>query len=278
MNSYGSPEEHQPLTWVKGYPVYGAHALMLGFVASMLATTVFMGIGAQGILGSLHFSSALVLRGEIWRIATYGLVNPPSIWFAVDMLMLVWFGRDLEKFYGRRKLLILFAGLYFLPPLVLTAFGLVQPNVLSGQSGSFGLFVAFATLYPNVAFIFNILAKWLAVILVGIYTLAALSNRDMAGLIALWTGVAFAHGFVRDQQGRFNFPRFSNARPKPEPEPVARPVSRPRSAESVSAGTMAEVDALLDKIAQSGMGSLTAKERAKLDAARSEMKRRAQGR
>jgi hypothetical protein len=41
---------------------------------------------------------------------------------------------------------------------------------------------------------------------------------------------------------------------------------------------MAEVDALLDKIAQSGIGSLTAKERAKLDAARSEMKKRSQGR
>jgi len=37
---------------------------------------------------------------------------------------------------------------------------------------------------------------------------------------------------------------------------------------------MAEVDALLDKIAQSGIGSLTTKERAKLDAARAELLKR----
>ena len=278
MNSYGSSEEHQPITWIKGHPIYAAHALVLVFVVSMLATTIFMGVGAPGLLNSLGFSSELVLRGEVWRIATYGLLNPPSIWFAVEMVMIVWFGRELEKFYGRRKFLTLYAGLYFLPPLVLTAFGLVQPNVLAGRSGSFGLFIGFATLYPNVAFFFNILAKWLAAILVALYTLVSLSNRDMAGLIYLWTTVAFAHGFVRDQQGLFSFPRFASFRSKPASEPAARPASRSRSSDTAGAGTMAEVDALLDKIAQSGIGSLTPKERAKLDAARSEMKRRSQGR
>jgi len=278
MNSYGSSEEHQPITWIKGHPIYAAHALVLVFVVSMLATTILMGMGAQGLLSSLGFSSELVLRGEVWRIATYGLLNPPSIWFAIEMVMIVWFGRELEKFYGRRKFLTLYAGLYFLPPLVLTAFGLVQPNVLAGRSGSFGLFIGFATLYPNVAFFFNILAKWLAAILVALYTLVALSNRDVAGLIYLWTTVAFAHGFVRDQQGRFSFPSFASFRSKPAPESAARPVARSRSSDAAGAGTMAEVDALLDKIARSGIGSLTPKERAKLDAARSEMKRRSQGR
>ena len=278
MNSYGSSEEHQPITWIKGHPIYAAHALVLVFVVSMLATTILMGMGAQGLLSSLGFSSELVLRGEVWRIATYGLLNPPSIWFAIEMVMIVWFGRELEKFYGRRKFLTLYAGLYFLPPLVLTAFGLVQPNVLAGRSGSFGLFIGFATLYPNVAFFFNILAKWLAAILVALYTLVALSNRDMAGLIYLWTTVAFAHGFVRDQQGRFSFPSFASLRSKPAPEPPARPASRSRSSDPAGAATMAEIDALLDKIAQSGIGSLTPKERARLDAARSEMKRRSQGR
>ena len=37
---------------------------------------------------------------------------------------------------------------------------------------------------------------------------------------------------------------------------------------------MAEVDALLDKIARSGLSSLTAKERAKLDAAREDLGKR----
>jgi hypothetical protein len=51
----------------------------------------------------------------------------------------------------------------------------------------------------------------------------------------------------------------------------------PRKTKSTSAppiASMAEVDALLDKIAQHGIGSLTPKERAKLDAAQRELKNR----
>ena len=42
--------------------------------------------------------------------------------------------------------------------------------------------------------------------------------------------------------------------------------------------TMAEVDALLDKIAKSGIASLTPKERAKLEAAREGLMKRSAGR
>ena len=51
MNSYGygSSEEHQPLTWVRGYPVYAAHALVAAFVLSMVATAILLSAGAQGI-------------------------------------------------------------------------------------------------------------------------------------------------------------------------------------------------------------------------------------
>lgn len=280
MNSYGygSSEEHQPLTWVRGYPIYAAHALVAVFVVSMVATAICLGADAHRFLDVLPFRSDRVLSGEIWRIVTYGLYNPPSIWFAIEMVMIVWFGRELEKFYGRKKFFILYAGLYFLPPLVLTAFGLWQPNMLAGRSGSFGLFIGFATLYPNVSFFFNLLAKWLAVILVALYTLMALSSRDTAGLIYLWTTVGFAYAFVRDQQGHFSLPTFRRPERTESREPVSRSVERSRNSDTARQNTMAEVDALLDKIAQSGIHSLTPKERAKLDAARSEMKKRSQGR
>lgn len=278
MNSYGSSEDHQPLTWIRGHPIYAAHALVGVFVLSMIATAICMAVpAAQGVLDFLPFRSDRVLRGEVWRLFTYGFLNQPSIWFAIEMVMIVWFGRELEKFYGRRKFLTLYAGLYLIPPLILTVFGLWQPNALAGRSGSFGLFIGFATLYPNVAFFFNILAKWLAVILVSLYTLMALSSRDTTGLIYLWTTIGFAHAFVRDQQGRFTLPSFRSTPKAPAREPSVRTTEKARTSETSSRSTMAEVDALLDKIAQSGIGSLTPKERAKLDAARSEMKKR-QGR
>jgi membrane associated rhomboid family serine protease len=278
MNSYGygSSEEHQPLTWVRGHPIYAAHAIVAVLVLSMIATAICMWANASAILNFLPFRSESVLRGEIWRLFTYGFLNQPSIWFAIEMIMIVWFGRELEKFYGRRKFLTLYAGLYLIPPLVLTVFGLWQPNAIAGRSGSFGLFIGFATLYPNVAFFFNILAKWLAIILVALYTLMALSSRDTAGLIYLWTTIGFAHAFVRDQQGRFHLPSFRRSRGTPSRE-TPRIQEKSKAKDTRTPSTMAEVDALLDKIAQSGIGSLTAKERAKLDEARSEMKKRAQG-
>jgi membrane associated rhomboid family serine protease len=278
MNSYGSSEEHQPLTWIRGHPVYAAHAIVLVYVLSMFATTILMASNAQGLLAWLPFQSERVLKGEIWRFFTYGFYNPPSLWFVIDMFMIVWFGRELEKFFGLRKFLLFYAGVYFSAPLVLTAIGLWQPTSLAGRSGAFALFIAFATLYPNVSFFFNILAKWLAMILVGIDTLVALSNRDLASLISLWTSVGFAFAFVRYQQGHFALPSFRRSQSSASADIPSRRSEKSRAEKAQSQSTMAEVDALLDKIAQSGFGSLTPKERARLDTARAELMKKEQGR
>ena len=121
------------------------------------------------------FSSARVLSGQLWRWVTYGLLNFPSPWFALDMLMIVWFGRELERLFGRRLFLWLYAGIYLIAPIVPTAVGLVHPTLLSGQPGALALFIAFATQFPGMPVFFSLLAKWAALILVGIYALMALA-------------------------------------------------------------------------------------------------------
>jgi membrane associated rhomboid family serine protease len=273
MNGYDTQDEQQPLTWFRGQPVYVTHFVVLGFIVSMLVTTILMFAKATTLVGWLMFSSTDVLRGEVWRVVTYGLINPPSLWFAVDMLMLVWFGRELEKFFGRRKFLWLYASLYLLKPLLFTLIGLWSPTSFAGQSGGFALFIAFATLYPNAVMLFNLLAKWVAVILVALYALMALSSRDSITLISLLATVGFAHAFVRYQQGRFTFPTIRLPRRQPQfhvvpDERTSRPSAKntpPVRAKSEI--TVTEMDALLDKIARSGMNSLTTEERARLTAA-----------
>lgn len=279
---WGSSEEHQPVTWLRGYPLYAAHFIVLMFVVAMLATTVMLAVPAvRGVPGWLTFNSGQVLQGEVWRIVTYGLVNPPSLWFVIDMFLLAYFGRELEKFFGRRTFLYLYAGLYFLTPLLFTLIGLVRPMALMGESGAFAVFIAFATLYPNVTMLFNILAKWVAIVLVGIYTLMHLAANDWAGLISLWSTTAFAFGFVRFQQGSISLPKFRFPSRKPKLRVLPDPVAKKTTLSSNSArenATMAEVDALLDKIATSGISSLTARERAKLEAAREGLMKRGAGR
>jgi membrane associated rhomboid family serine protease len=280
---WGSSEEHQPVTWLRGYPLYAAHFIVLVFVLAMIATSVMQAVPAlRTVPGWLTFSSNQVLDGQVWRVFTYGFVNPPSLWFVVDMFMLVIFGRELEKFFGRRTFLILYASLYFLTPVLFTVIGLARPMTLMGESGAFALFIAFATLYPNAVMLFNILAKWVAIVLVGIFTMMRLASNDWANLISLWATVGFAFGFVRFQQGLISLPKIRFPSRRPKLRVLADPVPNKKTTLVSSAAredaTMAEVDALLDKIATSGISSLTPKERAKLEAAREGLMKRGAGR
>lgn len=277
MTSRFDPSDNsRPVMHLGEQPLYAPHAIVFGYVITLLLTTACMALRVAAPFEWLPFSSAEVLRGQVWRVLTYGLVNVPSLWFVVDMFMLAWFGRELEKFFGRRIFLELFAGLYLLTPLLFTGLGLLGwPLGLTGQTGAFGFFIAFTTLYPAVAFFFNIQAKWLAYILVAIYTLIHLASRNVPGLVSLWASVGFAHGFVRYQQGRFTIPNpFAwLKRPKFKVLPGQAPAA-PRRDRPAPPKSMAEIDALLDKIARSGIHSLTPEERARLDQSSAELMKR----
>ncbi|MFT3868368.1 MAG: rhomboid family intramembrane serine protease [Nibricoccus sp.] len=282
MSTYETSDEHRPVMWLRGYPVYAAHFIVLVFVMSAIVTTALNLLKFGGLLNGLAFSNSAVLQGEVWRLVSYGFVNVPSLGFAVDMVMLVWFGREVERSVGRRSFLLFYAGIYLLTPLLLTVVGVWYPlQPLVGETGAFAMFIAFATFFPNAPVLFTLLAKWVAVILVGIYTLIALNNRDFVGLLSLWATTGFAFAFVRYQQGRIELPKVNLFKRRPKlrvlPDLPSEKKTPARQKESPTS-SMAEVDALLDKIAQTGIGSLTAKERAKLDAARAELLKRASGR
>ncbi len=256
--------------------MYAAHLIVVALVASMLATTVLLFARLGGALAWLEFNSALVLQGQIWRVLTYGLVNAPSIPFALDMVMIVWFGREVERALGRRIFLQLYAGIYLVKPLLFTALATWRSTAFAGEVGAFALFVAFATLHPNVPLLFNILAKWAALALIAILALMALAAHQWTELLELGATCGFAYGFVRYQQGYFALPRVRVRRREPvRPlELEKRPVRKIEPAAPPRGDPMAEVDALLDKIAKSGIHSLTKAERAKLDAARADLLKR----
>jgi len=268
MQSF-SPNEPEPILHLAGRPIHAALFVVLIYVASMIVTTVLMFANVRAPFVWLDFDSGAVLQGQAWRLLTYAWLNPPSLWFVIDMFLLVWFGRELERFFGRGIFFQLFAGLYLVTPILFTALGFWYPTRLLGQTGSMGMFIAFTTLYPNVSFFFGILAKWLAWILVGIYTLIHLSARNLPGLLSLWATAGFAFAFVRYQQGAWTLPRlrFPRRERKVIPFPGSSknaPPSRPHPTDNAQA----IMDALLDKIARSGVDSLTAAERAQLEDAR----------
>jgi membrane associated rhomboid family serine protease len=281
MGRYYVPDdnnEHQPVTWLNGHAIYAAHFVVVVFVASMLVTTLLMFFNAAHLLTWLEFDSTAVFHGQVWRVFSFGLVNEPSLNFAFDMLWIIWAGREVEKFFGRRKFLMLYAIIYLLTPALLSLISLRWPMQAAGERGALALFVAFATLYPDAELMFGILAKWAAVIVVGIFTLMSLASHDVVSLITLWGPVGFAYAFVRHEQGRLTLPRFRLPRRQPQFR-VLPDVEEETRAKAPKDDAMIEVDALLDKIARSGINSLSANELAQLDEARARLRKKAsQGR
>ncbi len=277
MSLFSPDDDHQPLLYVRGHGLFAAHVIVAVFVISMIVTALLSGLGVAAWFVWLPFESERVLSGEFWRVLTYGLVNPPSLRFAINMVMMVWFGREVEKFLGRRTFLKLYSGIYLLPPVLFTLVGLARPSAFAGEVGSLAVFVAFATLYPNAALLFNLLAKWVAIILVAIFALIAIANRSVEGLVMLAATSGFAWLFIRHEQGHFNLPRLGLPRPRGRaPATNARGPARPKVA-APAPDFMAEADALLDKIARDGIDSLTADERRRLDAARERLRQRGRG-
>src|SRR5204862_8256292 len=111
--------------------------------------------------------------------------------FAFGLSALVFFGPGLARFIGRRACIGLYGLLGWVPTGFLTIAGL-WPRL--GVAGSitlhFGIFIAFAAIYPHVEMLLRIQAKWVALIFTAIGSLAALATHDWASIIMLWTTIA----------------------------------------------------------------------------------------
>src|SRR5438067_562761 len=157
MSARDPSDDYQPAFWMGGHPVRTSGVIVIFYVATMIATTLALAFGFADWLAPLVFSrDAALHHGAVWQFVTYVMVNPPgdlsrNLWFVVDMFMLWWFGGELEKFFGRRVFLKFYLAIILLAPLIYTILGFFWgvPS-LFGAAGSFPVFIAFATLYPNV--------------------------------------------------------------------------------------------------------------------------------
>src|SRR5438477_4607875 len=195
-------DDYRPVTWMGRFPVDVTTILVDLHVGCAILTAFLYAIGSAGALNYAMFDSAQVwLHGQVWRLITYAFIHPPSgyalLWFAIEMYMLFFFGREVERFLGRRNYIWLYALLLVVPPLILTLWGLSARAGLSGSGAlHFAVFAAFVTLYPNVQFFLRIPAKWILAILAAIGTLSALAAQAWQDLVVLWTSLAAAFIFI----------------------------------------------------------------------------------
>jgi membrane associated rhomboid family serine protease len=263
-------DDYQPVTWVGRHPV---HVTMLLVAVHTFAAIVACFLGDAGIRGHLAFYSTLVWeRGEVWQLATYALVHSPSmlLWFAVEMYMLFVFGREVERFIGRRAFIVLYLLLLLAPTVLLALWGLANPVFIAGSAAlHLGIFIAFVTIYPNVELLLRIQAKWVALALAAISTLQLLAYREWSSMAVLWVSIAAAFLFIRLRGVGPELVWWSDLKSRWRPKPKFHVVQRaaPRRAEEPE-NVHESIDPVLEKISKQGINSLTASERRALDRAR----------
>jgi hypothetical protein len=277
-------DDYQPLTWVGRHPVHVTTLLCVAHVFSVVLACLLLAFGAGGILNVLIFDSAQVLSlGYVWQLVTYAFVHVPSgqslILFLVQIYMLFTFGSDVERFMGHRAFVVLYGLLLLVPTVFLSIVGFwIRLATADSVNLHFGIFVAFATIHPNVElFLLRIQTKWIALIFAAIGTLAALAYHDWASIIVLWTTVATAFVFIRLRgigPELVWWEHFRSRFRRKQKFHVVRKADVRRIDESENVHE--SIDPVLDKISKYGINSLTPSERRALDQARARLLKKTQ--
>jgi membrane associated rhomboid family serine protease len=213
---------------------------------------------------------------ELWRLVTYLFVhdlNPPFLHILINMLILWMFGTPLVETMGERKFWWfylstgVFSGLCSLLFYTITD----NPTTVIGASGAlFGLMFAFAKFFPTqqflILFLFPVQARYAVIIFGAIELLSILSNDRIAHITHLG-GALFAFAYFKlESRGAHMLNRWRNR----QVEQIRKAAKR---TQEETGQAMIDIDPILKKISQSGMGSLTREEKEKLEKA-SELKRK----
>ncbi|MEO6847319.1 MAG: rhomboid family intramembrane serine protease [Chthoniobacterales bacterium] len=279
-------KDYEPCFSLYGFPVY-AVTLIVGIqIAAVVLIALLMGSGHEAWTYYLRYDSFAVFHQfQLWRIFTYPLLNPPAglLFFAIQMYFLYQFGREVERFLGRNHFLLFYAALIVAGPVILTLFRF--PGFYGGSDAvNFGVFIAFVVIYPNMPILFSLTARWVAVILIGIVTLQCLAYGLWPYLTVFLGETLCAALLIRHYFGKSfgvisklkNFLQLRSSRK------YLREVEPPRvrssnieseviEEEDEDEDLHASIDPLLDKIAKKGISSLTAKEKERLERARTSL-------
>ena len=257
---------------------------------AMIACALLLSAGHGALLNAFAYNSSEVAAGQLWRLFTYAFVAQPDIWFLFQMLMLYFFGKEVENGLGWKRFVILYAGLILLGPLLLQAFGYAGiPQIAVGaQDVGFAIFAAFVAMHPGAQFFFGMAARWVFVALLSISSLQYLAAHQPPRLLVLISSSLMAimlmrrAGFEEPLFGwgfEWSLPGFQKPKPRFSVVPggISSSSEKKMTTEKLIDPVM-EMDLLLEKISSNGMDSLSREERTALEKARQAILHRQGGR
>ena len=267
-------------------------------LCALAIATMFLWAASQAAFFKLVFFAPEVRSGEVWRIVTWPIAEPPDFFALLGVVFFWLFGQQLEALFGRNRFLMWVLATTIIPAVTLTLLGIIN-NEFDFTSADLGLGTLFlggiwvyAATYPGVKW-FEVVPLWA---IAGVFTLLRLlqftGTRAGGAVLFLLVSVAAAlfagrslglatgwpipHVDVsslgegsRKSPKRRKAPKQKRSRGpggskvvdgpwKNAPAPTAPPVGP-------SVADQAELDSLLDKIGANGMDSLSAAEKKRLN-------------
>lgn len=234
--------------------------LLIINVAVYLASIMIPALGKLFTNMFSVFPVDLITIMQIWRLVTYQFLHNPTeighIFF--NMLVLFFFGPMLERQWGSKKFLIFYLicgamGGVLYTFLVLVRFPYVGIGTLVGASGAiYGVLASVAIMYPRMKIyvfgIFPIQMMYLVLILVVISLINIRTGYNAGGEAAHLAGMAAGAVYVLYRPWRKKLKSNSHR------TTWKNKINQQRVFQD-------EVDRILDKINNSGIGSLTRKEK-----------------
>lgn len=227
-----------------------------------------------------------------WTIITYMFVHIGFFHILFNMLFLYWFGRVVRDYLGSSKVINLYilgglaGGLFyiFLYNVIPFFADRVENSILFGASaGVFGVVVGAATLMPNytffLLFIGPVRIKYIALFYV-ILSFANMTGSNAGGDIAHLGGAVLGFFYIKQLQKGKDWGTFIDSTltfiksffkkqskikvSYSNKDKSTSSYSSSSSKKNSSEASQEEIDAILDKISQSGYESLTKEEKQKL--------------
>jgi len=279
MLYHDQSEDYRPLFWMGGRPIYVNTLLLILHVVAFAVTALAVSFVGAEVLGQLGLGNfEVVHRWEVWRLVSY-IIFPPSmaISFIFAMGFLYYFGKQVEEFVGRKTYASLYASLTLIPAVLLCLLGFTgfwYENFMGGYGTIFGVFVAFATIYPGTEiciWFVNLTAKYWAWALLAALSLAYIAFHEWVALGFLWCDGAIGYLGMRWIGAGRGFDWLTDWLDEKRTQRLAQKhnikvLEEKKSTESI--------DAILEKISKQGVASLSSSERAALEQARTKLLKR----
>jgi len=246
-----------------------ARAVKYLLIINLAAFVVQLLLYIAKIQVSPYLGVTLLGWWQVWRYLTFQFLHDPtSIWHvALNMLGLYMFGSPLERRWGSKRFLEFYLSCGLVAGLAYVVAGAVLGSeawvpLIGASGGVYGILLACAVLFPNfriILFLFPVPIRLGAIIIFGgmiLYLLVSVREGIYSG--GFWSHVAHLGGAVMGALWVWVIPRMQAAHKqsmqKAKRGAWQRKMERQRREE-------AEIDRILQKVHEQGIGSLSAKEK-----------------